>query len=60
MPHRILSEPPPEDRAAFVRENAVALLAERDVKIERLRKVVTRLEKTVRELRKRNRERGKT
>lgn len=43
-----------DDRRQFVRENAVQLLAERDTLIERLREEVTRLHKTVREIRRHN------
>lgn len=47
-----------EGREEFVRDNAMALLKQRDEKIERMRKVINRLQKTVLslkgELKKRN------
>lgn len=38
------SDAPPEERAAFLRENAVAVVAEKDRKIANLRERVRRLE----------------
>lgn len=42
---------PREDREQFIRDNAVALVAERDAKIERLRKRIADLEKSRKALR---------
>lgn len=39
-----------EGREEFVRDNAMTLLKRRDEKIERLRKLIKRLENTVRSL----------
>jgi hypothetical protein len=41
-----MNDVPAEDRARFVAANAPALLAERDAKIERMRRELRRLNKT--------------
>jgi len=43
---------PPADRAQFVRDNAVSLLAERDAKIARQKKIIKRQETSRTEMRK--------
>lgn len=40
-----------EGREEFVRDNAMALLKQRDEKIERMRKIIDRLHQSVRSLR---------
>lgn len=42
---------PAEDRAVFLRENAVSVVEQRDQKIMRQKERITRLEKMVRSLR---------
>lgn len=41
-----VNESPPEEAEEFMRENAVALIRQRDQKIERLRKRISQLEKS--------------